>query len=298
MRVFVTGSTGFIGSAIVDELRAGGHEVLGFARSEASAGKLAALGVEVLRGDLTDTDSLVAGVKACDGTIHTAFIHDFSDMEANARVDLRAIEAMTAALEGSNKPFVATSGTALLKPGHLVTENDPPAMQVGRAKSEGAIASAATRGVRASMVRLAPTVHGAGDHGFVPMIVEMARRHGHAAYIEDGANRWPAVHRLDAAHLFCLALERAEPGARLHGAAEEGVPFKSIAETIGAGLGIPVRSLSKDEAAAYFGWMAMFAGIDNPTSSAITRSSLGWQPQQLELLPDMRANYFGELVRS
>jgi nucleoside-diphosphate-sugar epimerase len=294
MRVFVTGATGFIGSAIVGELLAAGHEVLGLVRSDASADTLARLGVGAHRGELSDTDSLVAGARACEGVIHTAFIHDFSQFDANVEIDRRAVAALAGALEGSGKPLVITSGTALLAPGHTGTEQDAPRPGAPRAASEAIVLAAAGRGVRGSIVRLPPSVHGAGDHGFVPALIGIARRTGVAAFVGDGANRWPAVHRLDAARLFWLALEQAAPGARLHGAAEDGIPMRAIAEAIGAGLGVPVRSLTEDEAATHFDWMARFVAIDNPTSSALTRSSLGWNPREPELLTDMRdSGYFG-----
>ncbi|AEG94118.1 SDR family oxidoreductase [Ramlibacter tataouinensis] len=295
MKIFVTGATGFIGGAVVRELLTAGHRVVGLARSDAADKTLTRMGVEAHRGELADLDSLAAGARACDGVIHTAFIHDFAQYEANARTDQRALKAMADALEGTNKPLVATSGTAVLAPGRIGTEADSPAPDgLGsiRAASEVVLA-AADRGVRVSIVRLPPSVHDRGDHGFVPALIDVARRTGVAAYVGDGDNRWPAVHRLDAARLFRLALEKAPPGARLHGVGEEGVPMRSIAEAIGTGLGIPARSMSADEAAAHFGWMALFVGIDNSTSSAQTRASLGWQPQQIGLLDDMQASgYF------
>ncbi|HEX4180495.1 MAG TPA: SDR family oxidoreductase [Caulobacteraceae bacterium] len=293
MRVFVTGATGFIGSAIVNELLAAGHDVLGLARNEASAEALTRLGVAVHRGDLTDTDSLVAGVRACDGVIHTAFIHDWSQFMVNIETDRRAVTAMTGALEGSNKPIVIASGTLMIAAaGGLGTEAiAPPDPDAPRAASE--IAVLTTPGVRGSIVRLPPTVHGAGDHGFMPRLIDMARRNGAAAYVGDGANRWPAVHRLDAARVFRLGLEKAAPGSCLHAVAEEGVPMRAIAETIGRGLGLPVKSVTPAEAPAHFDFLAMFVGVDNPTSSAVTRESLGWSPGQPELLADMRdSGYF------
>jgi nucleoside-diphosphate-sugar epimerase len=293
MRVFVTGATGFIGSAIVPELRAAGHTVLGFARSDAAAETLARLGVEVQRGVLTDTDSLVAGARVCEGVIHTAFIHDFSRFEENVEIDRLAVEALAGALEGSGRPLVITSGTALVAAGRMITEHDPARPGAHRAASEELVLAAAARGVRGSVVRLPPSVHGAGDHGFVPMLIDLARRTGVAAFVGEGANRWPAVHRLDAARLFRLALEHAAPGTRLHAVAEEGVPMRAIAETIAAGLGVPARGLTEAEAAAHFGWMARFVGLDNPSSSAITRETFGWQPEGPELLADVRASgYF------
>jgi nucleoside-diphosphate-sugar epimerase len=301
MRVFLTGATGFVGSAIVNELVAAGHTVVGLARSDAAADTLARLGIEAHRGELTNTESLAAGARASDGVIHTAFNHDWSTpREVASETDRQAVEALAGALEGSGKPLVVTSGTliiAMAAAGRLGTEEDAltnPA--IPRVASELAVQAAAGRGVRASVVRLSPTVHGAGDHGFVHMLIDIARRTGVSAFVGDGANRWPAVHRLDAARLFRLALEKAEPGVRLHGVAEEGVPMRSIAETIGTGLGVPVRSLTEDEARAHFDWFAHFVAIDNPTSSAITRRSLGWRPQEPELLADVRdSGYFNEV---
>jgi nucleoside-diphosphate-sugar epimerase len=295
MRVFVTGATGFIGTAVVRELLAAGHQVLALARSDAAADSLARAGVGVHRGELSDTDSLAAGARACDGVIHTAFIHDFAQYEANGATDQRALDAMARALEGSDKPLVATSGTTVLAPGHVGTENDPPApagLGCIRAVSEIVLAAAA-HGVRVSVVRLPPSVHGQGDHGFVPALIDIARRSGVAAYVGDGANRWPAVHRLDAARLFRLALEKAAAGSRLHGVGEEGIAMRAIAEAIGHGLGVPVRSMGDDEAASHFGWLAPFVAIENATSSALTCKSLGWRPQETSLLADMRdGGYF------
>ena len=293
MRVFVTGATGFIGTAVVQELLAEGHSVLGLARSDASAATLAALGVDVQRGDLSDHEALAAGARATDGIIHLAFIHDFSTYLANAETDRRAAAAMADALAGTGKPLVATSATAILAQGRLALETDAsdPAGHF-RASSE-LVLSAAERNVRVSVVRLSPTVHGAGDHGFVPALIGVAKKTGVSAYVGDGANRWPAVHRSDAARLFRLALEKAAPGSRLHGVAEEGIPMRTIAETIGAGLGLPTRSLAPDEAAAHFDWLARFVGIDNPTSSTITRETLGWHPTGPDLLTDMQeSGYF------
>lgn len=296
MRVFLTGATGFIGSVVVGELLTAGHQVVGLARNDGAADKLAQLGVEAHRGHLSDIESLAAGARGCDGVIHMAFIHDFSAYAASVETDRRAIAALADALEGSGKPLVITSGTALLPPGRLGTEHDEPmpGHPLGhRGASEQTALAAAARGVRAIVVRLPPSVHDAGDHGFVPALIAIARRTGVSAYIEDGANRWPAVHRLDAARLFRLALEQAAPGTRLHGAAEEGVPMREIAGTIGEGLGVPVRSISKGEAPAHFDWLGGFVGVDNPTSSAFTRDALGWRPEHAGLLTDMReSGYF------
>jgi nucleoside-diphosphate-sugar epimerase len=295
MRVFLTGATGFIGSAIVQELLSLGHEVLGLARSDAAADALARLGVQAHRGELADPAGLAAAARACDGVIHTAFIHDFAAHAAAAETERQAVAAMLGALEGSGKPFVATSVTVLLSHAHPATEDlpVPETSPYPRAKAEAMVLAAAGRGVRASVVRLPPSVHGAGDYGFVPMLVRIARDKGVSAYIGEGANRWPAVHRLDAARLFRLALESALPGARLHAVAEEGLPLRAIAEAIGQGLGVPARNIAADEAPAHFDWLARFLAIDNPASSALTRSALGWQPQGVELLADMRDNgYF------
>ena len=296
MRVFVTGATGFIGSAVVRELLMAGHQVLGLARSDAAAEALTQMGAEMHRGQLADIESLVAGARACDGVAHLAFIHDFSRYEASVEVDRKAVEAMAGALEGSGKPLIVTSGTTLLASGRIGTEKDAPAPgnPVGlRAVSETATLAAADRGVRAAIVRFPPTVHGTGDHAFVPALIEIARRKGISAFVGDGANRWPAVHRLDAARLFRLALEKAPPGTRLHGTAEEGVPMRAIAETVAGGLGVPVRSITQDEARAHFDWLSLFVAIDNPTSSAITRELVGWLPQEVGLLTDIReGGYF------
>lgn len=295
MRLFITGATGFIGTAVVSEFLTAGYEVMGLARSQAARDLLKSWGAEAHAGELSDLESLAAGAKACDGVIHLAFIHDFSTYLANAEVDRRALEAMAGAMEGTGKPLVVTSSAAVLKPGQIGTERDAPENEgLGsiRAASEQVLA-AAERGVRVCAVRLPPSVHGAGDHAFVPAMIETARRQGFSAYIGEGANRWPAVHRLDAAHLFRLALEKATPGSRQHGVAEEGIPVRDIAETIAQGLGIPLRSISADEAAAHFGWLAAFAAIDLPISSTLTQTSLGWHPQQPGLLEDMRENgYF------
>jgi nucleoside-diphosphate-sugar epimerase len=270
--------------------------VLGLARSDAATDTLARLGVEAHRGELSDTEGLAAGARACDGVIHAAFIRDFSAYAAVTETDRRAVEALTGALEGSGKPFVSTSVTTLLAPGRTSTEDDAPmtgSTRGLRAASEKTALAAAGRGVRASVVRLPPTVHGVGDHGFVPALIDIARRTGVSAFIDDGANRWPAVHRLDAARLYRLALESAAPGARLHAVAEEGVTLRAIAQAIGERLGVPVRSLAKDEARTHFDWLAGFVAMDNPTSSALTREALGWSPKESGLLADMKeSGYF------
>ena len=296
MRIFVTGATGFIGSATVQELIRAGHQVLGLARSDAAARSLAAAGAKGHRGDLEDLDSLRRGAAASDGVIHAAFIHDFSKFQANCEIDRRAIEAIGSALAGSERPFVITSGTALLPPGRLGTEENTPdsnPLAAHRGPSEEMALSMASRGVRVSVVRFPPTVHGDGDHGFVPLLINIAREKGVSAYVGEGLNRWPAVHRLDAANLYRLVLEKAPPGARLHGVAEEGIAFRDIANVIGRRLNIPVVSKSAAEAANHFGWFAAFAGIDNPASSKLTQEHLGWRPVQAGLLTDLeRGSYF------
>ncbi len=258
MRVFVTGATGFIGSAIVSELIGAGHRVLGLARSDAAAASLASAGADVHRGSLEDFESLRIGAAAADGVIHTAFIHDFSQFAASCATDRRAIEAIGSVLAGTDHPLIVTSGTLLLTPG-----------------------------------RLAPSVHGDGDHGFVPALIGIARAKGVSAYVGNGLNRWPAVHRLDAAELYRRAVEQAGAAARYHGVAEQGVPVRDIAEVIARRLNLPMVAKSPEEATEHFGWLTHFLGIDGPASSARTQERLGWRPKQPGLIPDLdRARYF------
>jgi len=295
MHVFVTGASGFVGAAVVKELLEHGHTVLGLARSEDSAAKVAALGATVLRGSLEDHASLQRGVAEADGVIHLGFNHDFSKFVENCALDRRAIDAIGTALAGSQRPLLTTSGLANLAPGQLATEAigfKPVSSSYPRA-SEEVTGQLVARGVRASVVRLAPSVHGMGDHGFVPMLAGFARSSGFSAYIGDGASRWPAVHRFDAARLYRLALEHGAGGMRYHAIADEGVPFRDIATAIGDNIGLPVRSVAAADAAAHFTWFAMFAAMDAPASSEETQRVLGWAPKERGLLDDLRApGYF------
>jgi len=306
MRVFVTGASGWIGSAVVPELIGAGHQVIGLARSDASAAALTAAGAQVHRGTLDDLDSLHSAAAASDGVIHLAFKHDIAfsgDFQGAADADRRAIEIFGEALAGSDRPFVIASGVLGLAPGRVATERDGhdpdpaavpltggPATRLDNAQMTLSLAS---RSVRSSVVRLSPTVHGEGDHGFVATLVGIARDKGSSGYIGDGSNRWPAVHRLDAAHLFHLALEKTPAGSTLHAVADEGVPVRAIAEVIGQHLNLPVVAISPEDAGEHFGWLAGFLALDSPASSALTRELLGWHPVHPGLIPDLdQGHYF------
>jgi nucleoside-diphosphate-sugar epimerase len=288
MRVFLTGATGYIATAVADELLEAGHTVLGLARTDEGASAVAARGVEPHRGELADHASLVAGAAACDGVIHTAFIHDFSRFAENAEIERRAVEAMLAAVEGSGKPFIATSGVAMLAEGRLATEEDRPA-PMGRGATEGVVRAAADRGVRTGIVRLPPSTHGKDDRGFTPHLIGIAREKGVAAYIGEGSNRWAGGRRADAARLYRLALEKGAAGATYHAIGDEGVPTRDIAGAIGRRLGVPVVSKAAADAADHFGWLGMFFGLEMSASSAWTQAALGWRPTP----PGLRADIEG-----
>jgi nucleoside-diphosphate-sugar epimerase len=295
MRVFLTGATGFIGSRIVPELIDAGYQVLGLTRSDAGARWLEQAGAETHRGSLEDPDSLASGATQADAVIHTAFDHDFSRFAENCEKDRRAIEAMAGALAGSNRPLIITSGTGMgsPKPGELATEDrfdrdNPNPRRLSELTGE----EVARRGVSVAIVRL-PQVHDTLKQGLISPAIEIARQKGLSAYVGDGANRWPAAHVTDVARLYRLALNNHEAGARWHAVAEEGVPVREIAEAIGAGLGVPVKSLSANEAAEHFGWLGAFAGMDLPASSALTRSRLGWETKGPGLIEDLRNMEYG-----
>jgi nucleoside-diphosphate-sugar epimerase len=287
MHVFVTGATGFIGSAIVPELINAGHQVLGLARSDAGAKFLVEAGAEVHRGELEDLESLRSGAELSDGVIHAAFNHDFSKWATNCEMDRHAIEALGSALAGSDRPLVITSGTGMaMTPGRPSTEEDAPNSPIPRVASEEAAASVAARGVRVSVMRL-PQVHNTVKQGLITYLIDIARQKGVSAYVGDRPNRWPAVHVLDAANLYRLALEKGSAGARYNAVAEEGVPLRETAEAIGRGLKLPVVSLSPEEAGEHFGWLATFAGLDMPASSALTQERLGWLATGPGLISDL-----------
>jgi nucleoside-diphosphate-sugar epimerase len=295
MRVFVTGASGFVGSAIVKELVGAGHQVLGLARSDSSAERIIKAGAQVHRADLDDLARVQQGAASCEAVIHTAFNHDFSQYKANCEADRRVVEALGTVLAGSDHPLIITSGIGLLNYGRVVTEDDvltAGSDVIPRAASEEAATAAAAKGAKVYIVRLPPTVHGEGDHGFVPIIINMAKQNGESAYIGEGNNRWPAVHRLDAAVLYRLIAER-RPSQKVYNAvAEEGIAFRDFAEAIGQGLQLPVVSKSGNAAEAHFNWFTHFASLDCPASSAKTRKSLDWHPAQAGLLEDLAAGIY------
>jgi nucleoside-diphosphate-sugar epimerase len=303
MRIFVTGASGWIGSAVVPELIGAGHQVVGLARSDAAAAALTSAGAEVHRGTLDDVDDLRAAAAAADGVIHLAFKHDIAfagDFDGAVAADRRAIEAFGEALAGSDRPFVIAAGTLGLTSGRVATEEDglsadPAAVgggPAGRMDNGRLTLSLASRGIRSVVLRLPPTVHGAGDNGFVATQVGIARDKGVSGYIGEGGNRWPAVHRLDAANLFRLAVEGAPAGSVLHAVDDEGVPVLAIAELIGRHLGIPTVSIAPENAGSHFGWLAGFLAADSPASSAATRELLGWHPTQSRLIEDLEEGHY------
>jgi nucleoside-diphosphate-sugar epimerase len=319
MRVFVTGASGFIGSAVVQELIGAGHQVVGLARSDASARKLTAAGAQVHRGTIEDLESLRRGAAAADGAIHTAFFHQITHMGLGTRLrvmvggspsgivsrfgsaavgtDRRALETLGQALGGPDRPLVAAFATMAMKPSRLATEDDaydPNSVGGPRGSSEDAMLALASRGIRATVIRLPPLVHGVGDHaGFASRLIQIARKKRESVYVGDGQNRWPAVHRLDAARLFRLALENGSAGARYHAVAEEGVPFRLIAEVIGKRVSVPVVSKSAEDAAKQLSFLGLFVPVDNPTSSKLTQERLGWRPTQPGLISDLdQPSYF------
>lgn len=304
MRIFVTGASGWIGTAVVCELLRAGHQVVGLARSDASAAALDSAGAEVVSGTLDDLDGLRTAASASDGVVHLAFKHEEAfagDFGSALDADRRAIDAFGEALAGSGRPFVIASGTLGLAPGRVATERDghdadlsaiPAGSPHGRLANAQATLALADRGVRASVVRLPPTNHGDGDNGFVPMLIEIARERGVAGYVGDGSSRWPAVHRLDSARLFRLALESAPAGSTLHAVADEGVPMRAIAEVFARHLGLPLTSIAPDDAAAHFGWMASIVAADSPASSVLTRALTSWSPTQPGLIEDLDAGHY------
>jgi nucleoside-diphosphate-sugar epimerase len=292
MRVLVTGATGYIGTAVIGELIGAGHAVLGVARTDAGAEALTARGIEVHRGDLTEPETLVAGARACDAVVHTAFIHDFSRFAENAEIERVAVEALLQAMEGSDKPLVISSGLLMVRPTNGALAETDVGPDSGRGATENIVTAAARRGVRTAVIRLAPTVHGKDDRGFIPRLIDIARRSGVAAYIGDGANRWPAAPRRDAARLYRLALEKGSPGARYHAVGDEGVPTREIAGAIGRHLNLPVVSLPAEKAGEHFGFLGMFFGVDAPATARLTRAELGWAPREPGLLAGLATDAY------
>ena len=295
MHVFLTGASGWIGSAVVPELVAAGHRVTGLARSERAVAALTAAGVDPVPGSLADLDVLRAAATEADAVIHLGFVHDFANFAAAGRTERAAVEALGSALEGSGRPLLLAAGVAGLAPGRLATERDPSPFSgpdAPRGGSEQLALGYAERGVRAVSLRFAPTVHGDGDHGFLAELVRIARVQGVSGYLGDGSSRWPAVHRLDAARLVRLALEQAPAGAVVHAVAEEGVATRLIAEVVGRHLDLPVVSVRPEDAEQHFGWLGAFFGLDLPTSSALTRDLLGWTPTRPGLLDDLEAGHY------
>jgi nucleoside-diphosphate-sugar epimerase len=298
MRVFITGASGHVGAALIPELRSAGHQVVGLARSDASAATIAARGAEVRHGDLDDLDGLRAAAADSDGVVHLAFKHDAmvaGDLEAAAAADLAAVRALADGLAGTNKPLVGTSGTAIVgmtKPGHTASEDD--VLPGGyRADTENLVVDLAGRGIRSSVLRLPPVVHSSLDkHGFIPILISTAREKGVSAYLGDGENRWPATHTLDVARLYRLALEQAPAGSRLHPVDDEGVPLRRIAETIARKLGVPTASITAEELGAQFGWFGGMVALDNHASSTRTRQLLDWKPEHAGLLADLDEGHY------
>lgn len=301
MKVFVTGATGFVGAAVVRELLAHGHQVLGFARSDRSEKELEKLGVKALRGDLETPETLRQGAKLSDAIIHAGFVHDFSRFSEACAIDRTAIETLGGEIGNTGKPLIVTAGVAFLNvAGPIAVESDPafpPSDNYPRASETTAMALS-NRGIPVSVMRLPPSVHGQGDHGFVPLLIDIARQKGLSAYIEDGENAWPAVHVQDAARAFRLAVERGQSAETYHAVAERGVRFRKIAEAIATGLDVPCVSLPQEEARQHFSWIYSFASIDQPTSSDRTQTRLGWSPEGTNLLTDIRdAGYFATETR-
>ncbi|MCS5733819.1 SDR family oxidoreductase [Herbiconiux daphne] len=295
MRVFVTGASGWIGSAVVPELIAAGHQVVGLARSDGAAAAVAASGVDVLRGGLDDLDVLRAGAEGADAVVHLGFKHDFSDMAGAGRTERAVIETFGDVLAGTDRALLFAAGVAGLAPGRVVTERDATPMvgpEAMRGGAEHLALSFADRGVRSVSLRFSPTVHGEGDHGFVSTLAGVARTTGESGYVGDGSNRWPAVHVQDVATLVRLALEKAPAGSVVHGVGEEGIPARHIAEALGRAIGVPAVSVAPDDAAGHFGWIGAFFALDMPASSALTQELLGWTPTHQGLLADIDAGYY------